>query len=106
MSQSNYPLRLQTSLLHAVRKLAEEEGASVNQFINVAVAEKLAAMQTAKLLTGELTPQMRERALAILARAGNEPPREGDEELPPEADVSDHLILPPPGGRRKAARRR
>ena len=40
MRKSNFALRLQPSLLDEVRKLAEADGVALNQFINVAVAEK------------------------------------------------------------------
>ncbi len=43
---SNYALRLQSSLLNELRVVVEEEGTTLNQFINVAVAEKLAALRT------------------------------------------------------------
>lgn len=47
---SNYNLRLLASLKAEAKKVAEEEGATLNQFINVAVAEKLAALRTARYL--------------------------------------------------------
>ncbi|EBW7423657.1 hypothetical protein DQE15_24510, partial [Salmonella enterica subsp. enterica serovar Stanley] len=40
MNKANYALRLQTSLKDAAEKAAAADGASLNQFINVAVAEK------------------------------------------------------------------
>ena len=45
---SNYALRLLTSLKAEAEKVAAEEGTTLNQFINVAVAEKLAALRTAQ----------------------------------------------------------
>ena len=45
---SNYNLRLLASLKAEAKKVAEEEGATLNQFINVAVAEKLAALRTTR----------------------------------------------------------
>jgi len=39
---SNYALRLLASLKAEAEKVAAEEGTTLNQFINVAVAEKLA----------------------------------------------------------------
>ena len=45
---SNYALRLLTSLKAEAEKAAGEEGTTLNQFINVAVAEKLAALRTAR----------------------------------------------------------
>jgi hypothetical protein len=43
---SNYPLRLQSSLMAEARRVAKSEGVSLNQLINVAVAEKLSALRT------------------------------------------------------------
>ena len=40
MRQSNFALRLQDSLLKEARLLSKSEGVALNQFINVAVAEK------------------------------------------------------------------
>jgi hypothetical protein len=42
-----YPLRLPRSIKAEVERLANQDGISVNQFIATAVAEKLAAMNTA-----------------------------------------------------------
>ena len=44
---STYPLRLPASLRAAVDRLARDEGTSVNQFIAMAVAEKVAVLATA-----------------------------------------------------------
>jgi hypothetical protein len=76
---SNYALRLQRSLLNEVRRIAAEEGTTVNQFINVAVAEKAAALRTEdyfreRAARGDLAEFDR-----ILAKAGSEPPRQDDE---------------------------
>ena len=79
MAQSNYPLRLQTSLLEEARKLAAEEGASVNQFINTAVAEKIASLRAWRQLRERAARGDLAKALEILKRAGSEPPRPGDE---------------------------
>ena len=46
MTRSNVALRLQTSLLKEARRVSEAEGVALNQFINVAVAEKLSAIRT------------------------------------------------------------
>lgn len=46
MRKSNFALRLQPSLLEEARKVAEAEGVALNQFINVAVAEKISALRT------------------------------------------------------------
>ena len=46
MSKANYSLRLQPSLNAVAERLASAEGTSLNQFINMAVAEKLSALET------------------------------------------------------------
>lgn len=76
---STYPLRLPRSIKAAVEKTAEAEGISMNQFVATAVAEKLAALNTASYFA-----ERRARAdfgafKKILKRKGGEPPREGDE---------------------------
>lgn len=77
---SNYSLRLQASIMDELRKVVEQEGTTLNQFINVAVAEKLAALRTAEYF--------RERAgradlpwfkQFLDTGGGNETPRKGDE---------------------------
>jgi hypothetical protein len=47
MTQANYALRLQASLKAKAERLAKAEGTTLNRFINVAVAEKIAALRTA-----------------------------------------------------------
>jgi hypothetical protein len=42
---TNYPLRLQPSLMAEARKLAKSDHVSLNQLINVCVAEKLSALR-------------------------------------------------------------
>jgi hypothetical protein len=47
MSKSAYPLKMPQSVKTAAARLAKEDGVSLNQFIAVAVAEKIGAMETA-----------------------------------------------------------
>ena len=80
---STYPLRLPVSLKAAVERLSRRDGTSINQFVVIAVAEKVAAMTTE-----EVFAERRARAdLAefdrLMSRKGGEPPRPGDE-LPPD----------------------
>ena len=80
MRKSNFALRLQPSLLEETRRLAEAEGVAVNQFINVAVAEKVAALRTEHYFRERAGRGDPARALAILERAGvGNPPMPGDE---------------------------
>ena len=76
---SHYALRLQRSLLNEVKRIAAEEGTTVNQFINVAVAEKAAALRTEDYFRGRAARGGLAEFDRILAKAGSEPPRQGDE---------------------------
>jgi hypothetical protein len=76
---SNYALRLLTSLKAEAEKVAAEEGTTLNQFINVAVAEKLAALRTAQYFQERAARADLAAFDRLLARAGDEPPRPGDE---------------------------
>jgi HicB family len=79
MRQSNFALRLQPSLLDEARKLAEQEGIALNQFINVAVAEKLSALRTESCFAERAARAHIPKALDILKRAGvGNPPVKGD----------------------------
>ena len=76
---SNYALRLQTSILDELRTVVDEEGTSINQFINVAVAEKLAVLRTEQYFRERMAQADRGAFLAILERAGTDVEIEGDE---------------------------
>lgn len=77
---STFPLRLPLSLKAAVEQRAAADGTSINQFLVMAAAEKLTAMQAADAFFasrhGRGDPQA---AIRFLMRDGGEPPREGDE---------------------------
>jgi hypothetical protein len=79
MRKSNFALRLQPSLLDEARRVAEAEGVTLNQLINVAVAEKLSALRTEKYFMARATWANIPKAIAVLqrARVGN-PPMKGD----------------------------
>ena len=80
MRKSNFALRLQPSLLEEARKLAEAEGVALNQFINVAVAEKLSALRTESYFRERAGRADLTKALKILDRAGvGKEPMKGDE---------------------------
>jgi hypothetical protein len=76
---SNYALRLQTSLLGELRVVVEEEGTTLNQFSNVAVAEKLAALRTERYFRERAARADRADFLTILEKAGIEAAIEEDE---------------------------
>jgi hypothetical protein len=47
MSKASYPLKLPVSIKNAAQRLAKEDGVSLNQWIAVAVAQKVGAVETA-----------------------------------------------------------
>lgn len=49
MSKSTYPLKLPLSIKKAAQRLAKEDGVSLNQWIAVAVAEKIGTVETAAM---------------------------------------------------------
>jgi hypothetical protein len=80
MRRSNFALRLQLSLLDEARKVAESEGVPLNQFINVAVAEKLSALRTESYFQERAVRADVPKALDILSQAGKaKAPVKGDE---------------------------
>ncbi len=79
---STFSLRLPVSLKAAVEKMAAEEGTSMNQFLVMAAAEKLAAIATAEAFFTERKDRSDpEAAIRFLTRRGGETPRQ-DDELP------------------------
>lgn len=80
MRRSNVALRLQTSLFEEARRVAETEGVALNQFINVAVAEKLSALRTEDYFRERAQRANLSKAKRLLKRAGrNDELRPGDE---------------------------
>lgn len=78
-NMSNYALRLQASLMDELRAVVEEEGTTLNQFINVAVAEKLAALRTERYFRERAGRSNQADFLAILEKAGTDFAIPGDE---------------------------
>ena len=70
MRKSNFALRLQPSLLEELRDVAEAEDTTLNQFINVAVAEKLAALRTEAYFRERVAKADVPGALKVLDRLG------------------------------------
>ena len=85
---SNYALRLLASLKSEAEKVAAEEGTTLNQFINVAVAEKLAALRTARYFEERAARAKPGAFDHLMKTAGDEPPRPGDEVLPASTETT------------------
>ena len=67
--------------------MAKAEGTTLNQFINVAVAEKLSALRTVEYFKERAARAGIGQALELLDRAGDEPTRQGDEIAPDLEEV-------------------
>jgi len=70
MRKSNFALRLQPSLLEELRGVAKAEDITLNQFINVAVAEKLATLRTEAYFRQRAARSDIPGALKVLDRLG------------------------------------
>lgn len=90
---STLSLRLPTSLHRNLRELAEREGVSINQIINAAVGEKVAALHTLDYLRERATRGSRAAFDAVLAKV-------------PDVDPPDYDRLPNPRLQPAKARRR
>ena len=79
MSKATYPLKLPTSIKKAAQRLAKEDGVSLNQWIAVAVAEKVGVAETAadffKRRAGRATGQ---GLMKVLRRAPKSRPEAED----------------------------
>ena len=76
---STYPLRLPVSIKREAERLAAEDGASFNQFVASAVAEKVGAMRAAAFFEERRARADWAAFDRLLSRTGGEPPRSGDE---------------------------
>lgn len=71
-------LRLPKSLHEQLRELAKEEGISVNQFVMLAVAEKVAAISTIEYLERRAKRGSRDKFLEFLNKVPDVEPEEFD----------------------------
>lgn len=80
MNKASYPLKLPASVKAAAARLAKEDGVSLNQWISVAIAQKIGVVETAsdflRRRAGKARP---EDMLPFLDKAKRETPPFGDE---------------------------
>ena len=80
MSKASYQLKMPQSVKAAAARLAKADGVSLNQFIAVAVAEKVGAMETAAEFLQRRAAKAKPSDLArFLKGAPNAKPVAGDE---------------------------
>ncbi len=80
MSKASYPLKLPASVKAAAARLAKEDGVSLNQWISVAIAQKIGVVETAAdFLKRRSGSARRQDMLRFLKGARREVPPAGDE---------------------------
>jgi hypothetical protein len=77
--KATYPVRLPLSLRRAVERLSAQDGTSINQFVAMAVAEKVSAIETANFFEDRKARADFKAFDRMLRRRTGEPPRTGDE---------------------------
>ena len=102
-ASSKFPLRLMPSVRKVAEDFSQREGVSLNQFINIAVAEKLAHLQHDEWLATrpKATPALIARALDILDRPTSNPPEDFDR-VPEQYRVPSRKSGKKPAGRRRS----
>lgn len=68
MSKATYPLKLPLSVKKAAQRLAKEDGVSLNQWIAVAVAEKVGTVETAAVFLQQRAGKASGKGLAKFLR--------------------------------------
>ena len=80
MSKASYPLKLPASVKEAAARLAREDGVSLNQWITVAIAQKIGVVETAaRFLERRAGDAQPKDMLPFLDNAKQEKPPAGDE---------------------------
>ncbi len=80
MTKAAYPLKLPISMKTAAARLAKEDGVSLNQWISVAIAQKIGAVETAAdFLKNRAETARAEDLLPFLKNARKERSPVGDE---------------------------
>jgi len=75
----NLSLRLPDSLHRNLKQAAEADGISINQFVSLAVAEKLSALQTYDIISERAKGPSRESFLQAMSLVPKGPVAEGHE---------------------------
>jgi hypothetical protein len=80
MNRTTYPLKLPNSIKQEAQRLAREDGVSLNQWISVAVAQKIGVVETtAEFLKRRSAGATGDHIRRILSQVPNRPPDPGDE---------------------------
>ena len=76
---STYPLRLPRSIRAGIERLSKQDGISINQFVSIAVAEKLVIMQAETCFAERIARADLAAFDQLMSRSGGQAPRAEDE---------------------------
>ena len=80
MSKATYPLKRPLSIKKAAQRLAKEDGVSLNQWIAVAVAQKVGVVETAaNFFQSRAGSATGDGLIRFLKKAPDVPPETGDD---------------------------
>lgn len=96
--QKTYPLRMSDSIRREAVRYAQKDKTSLNQFIETAIAEKVARLETEEFFTSRRAGADMAAFWEFMNRSDSEPPQAGDEmpEGIPYAAVLAELRRNPP----------
>lgn len=75
---STVSLRLPNSIHNRVKELAKQDGVSINQFISIALTEKLSVMNAAEYLEKRAKRASREKFDRVMEKVSERPPEDFD----------------------------
>ncbi|MEM9273362.1 MAG: toxin-antitoxin system HicB family antitoxin [Cyanobacteria bacterium P01_F01_bin.143] len=79
MNMSSFPLRLPRSLKEELARVSQEDNTSMNQFITITIAEKLAMFKAEAFFEKRSQNANYDTFDRLMNRDHGEPPRPGDE---------------------------
>ncbi len=80
MNRTTYPLKLPNSIKRAAQRLSREDGVSLNQWISVAVAQKIGVVETAAVFFEQRAKGATGKTLRrLLKQVPSRVPEPGDE---------------------------
>jgi hypothetical protein len=82
VSKNTYPLKLPDSIKRAAQRLAKEDGVSLNQWISVAVAQKIGVAETAAEFFKHRAADSKPADLRTILRAAADAPAVTGDEMP------------------------
>ena len=76
---SSLTVRIPESLHNGLREISKREGVSINQYIAIAVTEKMSVINTMDAIAERKKEGKKEDILGVLSKVRSRPPLPGDE---------------------------